>query len=137
MYLLKTITAIINAAACLVLNAQQARVDYHAALMGEWRKYDAEGTYLLYEKYVFKENGEALYSEQYIDDQELNKETRVYRLSGDILTIGLEKLVGEGKTYYVYRILSLTGNEMVLQLLSKYYSSEPEKWTRPSPGPHS
>jgi hypothetical protein len=135
MYLFKTISAIINAAACLVLNTQPARVDYQSVLMGEWRKYDTEGTYLLYEKYVFKENSEALYSERYIDDQELNKETRVYRLSGDILTIGLAKLVGQGKTYYIYRIISLTRDEMVLQLLSKYYSSEPEKWKRPGSGP--
>ena len=91
MFLFNTKTALMTAAACIVLAAQPVASVDQSLLMGEWRKYDPEGTYLLYEKYIFRENGEALYGEQFIDGQELNIEARDFRLSGDILIIGMKK----------------------------------------------
>lgn len=105
--------------------------DYASLILGEWRRHDPDGTFLLYEKYVFHKDGRAIYSEQYLDGHELNEETRTYRIAGNILIIELKKIIGRGKEYYRYKIISLSESAMILQLMSKYLRTEPETWARP------
>lgn len=109
--------------------------DYQDLILGEWRKYSNDDSLLVYEQYIFTKDGEAQYSEFYIEDRVLNKDTRKYYLKGNILSIGMKKLIGRGNEYYHYLIQSLSEDELIIKGLSKYLKTESERWVRPGVAP--
>ncbi len=124
---------IVKTALALVLAALTATAPHHfgidpaTVIIGRWQCPDPQGTYLLYTQYIFHDNGEAVYSEFYVGDRELNRETRRYRIDGNVLVIEMKKLIGRGHEYYRYTIVELTSETMVLRLRSRHHRAEAER----------